>query len=605
MGLVWVVIPLILIGIIGVQDVDARCLGEPCRPPTSPWVDPLQFYIQSDIVVIGEVIDQRNQVYDLDVITLYDIKVEQYLKNPQNVNVISTLGQPEIRPSYWYYQTFDVKDRVVLYLQYASPEITSKIPNVYVIDERANPHNISFAIDGMPTRTEQIQTLENNRLEKHYFRGLDEIVCTFGLSTVYKKSEIYPVCVSSNTAEKLVLRDGWSYEKNNPIDPDSHNIQVTSDKIQYLQNDKIVINVKNVGHIPLEIQNQYISLYYINDNHKVDWGYFPGGYNTLEPNEDYIKSRLAVDYSQKLRSGLYNMLVHYEVIQENKIPLFFEETHTIEIIESNDDVDFSKTIVDDKPLNHTVLAGIPVALYSSLEYPEFIKIGDEFDVTVKWTFTEYDEEGNIEHQYSPINSLTKEIFDKAFLQIKIPKNIEIITDVSDWEKTEKTYYGTSYNFNSTFTTYAKTIPFDYTNPMHEQTYRFKLAEPFFPPFDYMKFGGLGFGKIIYHQDGSLIPPQLDAASINALQSSITVERLGIDDPQYPEVSSSDINWTRAYDIAPKGINTPADPDESQTQKIRDFYVNVLKRNPTNDELLNTGVSQGWIDSFFEKFSELK
>jgi len=269
-----------------------------------------------------------------------------------------------------------------------------------------------------------------------------------------------------------------------------------------------------------------------------------------------------------------------------------------------DNVDFSKTIVDDKPLDHIVLAGIPVALYSSLEYPEFIKMGDEFDVTVKWTFTEYDEEGNIEHQYSPINSLTKEIFDKAFLQIKIPKNIETITDVSDWEETVKVYHDTSYNFNSTFTSYAKTVPFDYTNAMHEQTYRFKLTEPFFPPFDRMTFGGLGFSKTIFHQDGSLLH-QFDTESINTLQSAITVEKLGSVDPQYPDVPRSEVNWERASDIVPTAINTLSDPDENQTQDIRDFYVNVLKRNPTNDELLNTGVSQTWIDNFFEKFPELK
>ncbi len=289
----------------------------------------------------------------------------------------------------------------------------------------------------------------------------------------------------------------------------------------------------------------------------------------------------------------------------SKIEPNTDENEIVEIIPV-DTVDFSKTIVDDGPLYHSVLAGVPVALYRSLEYPEFIKIGDEFDVTMKWTFTEYDEKGNIEHQSVPINSLTKEIFNETFLLIKIPENIEMITGVSDWEETVKVYHDTSYNFDSEITTYTKTIPLDYTDAMHEQTYRFKLAEPFFPPFDHMTFGGLGFlTKFIFHQDGELIPPQLDAASINALQSDITVERLGSVDPQYPDVPSSEVNWGRVYEIATKGMNTPSDPDESQTQDIRDFYVNVLKRNPTNDELLNTGVSQTWIDSFFEKFPELK
>jgi hypothetical protein len=279
------------------------------------------------------------------------------------------------------------------------------------------------------------------------------------------------------------------------------------------------------------------------------------------------------------------------------------ENYGIELIQ-HDNVDFSKTIVTDADFKDIrIMAGIPAAYFASIEFPEFVKVGDEFDVTVKWTFTEYDEEGNIEHQYVPVNSLTKEIFNETLLLIKIPENIEMITDVSDWEETVKVYHDQSYNFDSSFTTYTKTAPFDYTDAMHEQTYRFKLAEPFFPPFDHMTFGGLGFGKQIHHQDGSLLH-ELDLVSIKTLQSSILVERLGTTDPQYPDVPRSEVNWGRASEIVPKAINTPTDPDESQTQEIRDFYVNVLKRNPTNDELLNSGVSQAWIDSFFEKFPEL-
>ena len=164
MRLVWGVIPLVLIvsmiGIMGIQDVDARCLGQPCRPPTPHWVDALQFYAQSDMVVIGTVIDQRSQVHDLDVLELYDVQVEQYLKNPQNTNIISTLGQPQPRPAYWNYQTFEIGDRVILYLQYTSSEITSQFSHIYTVDDRANPHVVDYLVNHMPTRAEQIQTLD-------------------------------------------------------------------------------------------------------------------------------------------------------------------------------------------------------------------------------------------------------------------------------------------------------------------------------------------------------------------------------------------------------------------------------------------------------------
>ena len=280
------------------------------------------------------------------------------------------------------------------------------------------------------------------------------------------------------------------------------------------------------------------------------------------------------------------------------------KTLDIEWNKEYDKSEFSKTIVHDKPFEGSALAGIVHTHFSSLEFSEYVPVGEEFDVTVKWTFTEYDEEGNVEHQNVPINSLTKEIFDETLLQIRIPQNIEMITDVSDWDVSTALYHDTSFNFNNTFTTYSKTISFDYADAMHEQVYRFKLNEPFFPPFDYMTFGGLGFGKKIHHQDGELIPPQLDEESVNVIQDAITVERLGIIDPHYPEVSPEEVNWKKASDVAPKGINTPDEPDNSQSQAIRDFYINVLNRNPTNDELLATGVSQEWIDGFFEKYPEL-
>ena len=265
---------------------------------------------------------------------------------------------------------------------------------------------------------------------------------------------------------------------------------------------------------------------------------------------------------------------------------------------------FSKTILDDKPPERSVLAGMVMTHYDSLEYPEYVQVGEEFDVTVRWTFTEYDEEGNVEYQNLPVNSLTKEIFDETSLRIKIPENVELISELSDWKITQNTYHDTSYNFDSTFTTYAKVIPFDYTKALHEQTYRFKLVEPFFPPFDYMTFGGLGFSKTIYHQDGSLVPPHLDEESINALQSAITVERLGSDDPQYPEVPASEVNWGRAYDVAPKGINIPAEPDDAQLQKMADFSVDVLKRNFTSDEsVTKSDFTQEILASYNEKLEK--
>jgi len=422
------------------------------------------------------------------------------------------------------------------------------------------------------------------------FAESEEQYCDEGLVLIQKISKSSLACVKLHTAEKLIERK-WAVKV-----IETPPVLLETDKNIYKKGDMIEVTITN------QINEQFhysVGLFDPKGKPFVDCLVRAQVIPSIHANDvSFAHLELSKDCrNEPTLPGKYVVFFYSEFGNAIRSVIVEESSHY-------DNVDFSKTIVDDGPLNHTVLAGIPVALYSSLEYPEFIKIGDEFDVTVKWTFTEYDEEGNIEHQYSPINSLTKEIFDKAFLQIKIPKNIEMITDVSDWEETIKIHHDTSYNFDNALTTYSKTIPFDYTNPMHEQTYRFKLAEPFFPPFDYMKFGGLGFGKIIYHQDGSLISPQLDTASINTLQSAITVERLGIDDPQYPEVSSSDINWTRASEIVPKAINTPTDPDESQTQEIRDFYVNVLKRNPTNDELLNTDVSQTWIDSFFKKYPEL-
>ncbi len=268
-----------------------------------------------------------------------------------------------------------------------------------------------------------------------------------------------------------------------------------------------------------------------------------------------------------------------------------------------DEIDFSKKILDDvtdiKPL-----PGYPMAYYSSIEYPEYVPVGEEFDVTVKWTFTEYDEEGNVEHESIPYKIDGTSIHDQTTLSIKIPQNIEMITDVSDWDVSTALYHDTSFNFNNTFTTYSKTISFDYADAMHEQVYKFKATSEFVPPFDHIQFDGLGFSKTMHHQDGVIQSSSALAATTSA-QSFVSVERMGIADPQYPEMLQSDVNWEKAYDVAPKGINTPDEPDNSQSQAIRDFYINVLNRNPTNDELLATGVSQEWIDGFFEKYPELQ
>ncbi|MCJ8305440.1 MAG: hypothetical protein HRU07_00130 [Nitrosopumilus sp.] len=53
MKLVWVVIPLVLFGIIGIQDTEARCVGPyPCYPPLS--YDSVRHYNDySDVIVSG------------------------------------------------------------------------------------------------------------------------------------------------------------------------------------------------------------------------------------------------------------------------------------------------------------------------------------------------------------------------------------------------------------------------------------------------------------------------------------------------------------------------------------------------------------------------
>lgn len=328
------VLTLSVIGLIDFQYVDARCIGEPCRAPTPNWVDPVLFYKSADVILIGHITDFKEEVLDLEVIELYTVKVEQYLKNPQDTDMIFTLGQPPQRSAYWYYQPFEVGDRVILYLNSVLSDTNHKIPYIYTIDDRPNPHQIDWSINYMPTPKQQIETLERSSFDSYIFSGLEQIVCKFDLTHVYKKSELHPKCVTPTTAEKLVLRGGWFFEKNSTLDISSNKIEISTDKKQYQQNEKMWIYVTNIGNVPIEITSKYVSLYSIEDDHRIEWGIFTGGVRGyLDPEEVFTMFRPVVDHSRELTSGFYYLKVMYEIKQENNIPLFFNDSYTVEIID--------------------------------------------------------------------------------------------------------------------------------------------------------------------------------------------------------------------------------------------------------------------------------
>ncbi len=66
---VWVVIPLILMGFIGVQDADARCVGPyPCSAPGGPILA-AEIWLQSDTIVSGKIMAKS---YGINALSNYD-----------------------------------------------------------------------------------------------------------------------------------------------------------------------------------------------------------------------------------------------------------------------------------------------------------------------------------------------------------------------------------------------------------------------------------------------------------------------------------------------------------------------------------------------------
>lgn len=182
-----------------------------------PFISPDYSYEIAKHVIIGRVLsiefleDPNSQYYDQKYsemvgLALYEIEVEEYLKNPTN-STIKVLGRYIDQRQTIYYETFpyEISQRVLLYIEEAHDFTDHDL----IIDPR-NSRVISedFSAKQMMTNIEK----ESAPL-KQIKAGIqfNEIQCKDGLVLIQKHNGS-PACVTPESAPKLIER-GWSKYK--------------------------------------------------------------------------------------------------------------------------------------------------------------------------------------------------------------------------------------------------------------------------------------------------------------------------------------------------------------------------------------------------------
>lgn len=230
MRLVWVVIPFVLIGIIGVQSADAL------------WGErhPRELLTESETVFVG-IIQSVNVIehewsskkeflengtmktdFDYHILELdeYTIKVEEFLKNPQESDTI-TLVQATV--STWGatpMKGFEIGDRVLFYIpsiqydglkQYSHESF--KIPQLDCKPRPLVEKPCTSVVELKQMLAEEGIIAPLKQIQSGF--PAEHVRCKEGLELVFKSSNNSPACVTSETAEKLIER-GWAINKHNP-----------------------------------------------------------------------------------------------------------------------------------------------------------------------------------------------------------------------------------------------------------------------------------------------------------------------------------------------------------------------------------------------------
>ncbi len=187
MRLVWVVIPLVLISIVGVQESFAE------EFKIIEIVYPIEQYIDSDLIVKGFIIDKKNWNGTTNI---YDVKVENYFKNSYNGDVVSILAkESNIDASFFT----EVKDDVLLHLKKTDRKDLRE-RDLFSISFYNSLIDNNQEINISPLKQLQI-------IQKGY--PLEKIACNSSLELIYKYTDNSPACVKPQSVERLMSL-GWA-----------------------------------------------------------------------------------------------------------------------------------------------------------------------------------------------------------------------------------------------------------------------------------------------------------------------------------------------------------------------------------------------------------
>jgi len=194
MRLVWVVIPLVLIGIVEVQESFAE------EPKIIEIVYPIEQYIGSELIVKGVIVDKKNWNGTTEI---YDIRVEQYFKNSYNDDIISVLAKATKTNASFF---SEVRDEVLLHLK-TTDKTDLRQKDLFSIYFHNSLLDNNIEVDISPLK--QLRIIQNGY-------PLEKIVCNSSLELIYKATDNSSVCVKPQSVERLMSL-GWAKQKVEPL----------------------------------------------------------------------------------------------------------------------------------------------------------------------------------------------------------------------------------------------------------------------------------------------------------------------------------------------------------------------------------------------------
>lgn len=282
----------------------------------------LQLYKESDIILVGNVTSA--EITPSGIYTFYHVKIEQYLKGPQQNDTIAVVGSgpsgghPPPDPK------FMVGDRVRLYLEkqdgmyMISMYSTKANPKCYGHEllglgpiesapRGGNAQNFSQINCGPPFQFTSYPHTTFLPPSIQFKSGVQasSIACNEGYQLIIKNENDSPACVGTDTVQTLIMR-GWGKLL--------ENIQSSSALKLYLSTNSTVVNQGHTMLVKIWLNNTSSSTLVVNSQdkwplkglslHPCDWG-LPFGVGLFEGNyslENITMSKQLSIYQH----GVYN-----------------------------------------------------------------------------------------------------------------------------------------------------------------------------------------------------------------------------------------------------------------------------------------------------------